>query len=187
MVLVMALTGHKRPVRSNESTDIDPRSQHRPRECRQSHTTFRKPLNKRNANPHRRLRKHCFNDRGNWQRRGWDRPSPFHRRPMEPRSPLLIPTARTRPVLTRPALLSLRRGQTDTIKDEQKKRAYMSLFSDNVALTYRKELRTPEAGRTRLFCPPQDHARSQASAELARGQEILAQAQKAGFLPAAGQ
>jgi type IV secretion system protein TrbI len=39
---------------------------------------------------------------------------------------------------------------SDPIRDEQKKRAYLSLFSDNVALTYRKqtpaEARSPSAG-----------------------------------------
>jgi len=77
-------------------------------------------------------------------------------------------------------------GATDPIKDEQKKRAYMSLFSDNVALTYRKELRTPEVNRTPSVLPTQDQLADQASAELAHGQEILAEAQKAGFFPPQG-
>jgi len=83
----------------------------------------------------------------------------------------------------------------DPIRDEQKKRAYLSLFSDNVALTYRKELRaethapssspgspdlrvpTPDAFRT------QDPLMAQAAAELAREGQLLAQAQQAGLIP----
>jgi type IV secretion system protein TrbI len=86
------------------------------------------------------------------------------------------------------------RPLADPIKDEQKKRAYLSLFSDNVALTYRKELRSqdparnssapmPTAGRADLAVN-QDQLLAQAGAELARQGETLEQARKAGLLPA---
>ena len=73
-------------------------------------------------------------------------------------------------------------GQTDPIRDEQKKRAYMSLFSDNVALTYRKDLRV-DPGRNSSTLAAPDQLASQANAELAHGEEILAEAQKAGLAP----
>jgi len=89
----------------------------------------------------------------------------------------------------------------DSIRDERKKRAYLSLFSDNVALTYRKELRDPDAMRNasaplatightsnvpRLPSDPfstQDQLVAQAGAEIAREGAMLAQAQKAGLVP----
>jgi type IV secretion system protein TrbI len=84
----------------------------------------------------------------------------------------------------------------DPIKDEQKKRAYLSLFSDNVALTYRKELRgqdparnssapMPTAGRADLAVN-QDQLLAQAGAELARQGEMLEQARKTGLVPPTG-
>lgn len=87
---------------------------------------------------------------------------------------------------------------SDPIRDEQKKRAYLSLFSDNLALTYRKELRnethsppsslgvngqilsgtaSPEGFGT------QDPLVPQASAEFARDTQLLAQAQQSGPIP----
>ena len=42
---------------------------------------------------------------------------------------------------------------TDPIQDERRKRAYLSMFSSNVALSYRKELAQP--GRLRTLPPPQ--------------------------------
>ena len=83
----------------------------------------------------------------------------------------------------------------DSIRDERKKRAYLSLFSDNVALTYRKELRDPDAMRnssapfptaahtSNVPGLPQDQLLAQAGAELAREGAMLAQAQKAGLVP----
>ena len=82
----------------------------------------------------------------------------------------------------------------DAIKEEQKKRAYLSLFSDNVALSYRKQLRGQESphATSPLAARPtpagmqpdsvlsQDSLLAQASADFAREGEMLAQAQKAG-------
>ena len=72
--------------------------------------------------------------------------------------------------------------QTDPIRDEQKKRTYLSLFSDNMALTYRKDLRA-DPGHNSSALAAQDQLASQANAELARGEELLAQAEKAGLTP----
>ncbi len=90
------------------------------------------------------------------------------------------------------------RALSDPIRDERKKRAYFSLFSDNVALTYRKELggnrhsdnsnpatngsppRIPTVADT---FPAQDPLLAQAGAELAREGRLFAQAQQAGLMP----
>jgi type IV secretion system protein VirB10 len=87
---------------------------------------------------------------------------------------------------------------SDPIRDEQKKRAYLSLFSDNLALTYRKELRNesrPPAsspvingqaphvtGSPEAF-GMQDPLVTQAGAEFARDSELLGQAQQAALMP----
>ena len=75
----------------------------------------------------------------------------------------------------------------DTIQEEQKKRAYLSLFSDNVALSYRKELRGQALaprysaiGMQPNSAPSEDRLMAQATAELASENEMLAQAQKVG-------
>jgi len=87
---------------------------------------------------------------------------------------------------------------TDPIRDEQKKRAYLSLFSDNVALTYRKELRNearspasslaingqaPRAAASPEAFGMQDPMVTQAGAEFARESQLLAQAEQAGLMP----
>ena len=82
---------------------------------------------------------------------------------------------------------------SDPIRDEQKKRAYLSLFSDNVALTYRKDLRSDShsaasnATAMRLpapdALPAPDPLVAQAGAELAREGQLFAQAQQAGLMP----
>jgi len=86
---------------------------------------------------------------------------------------------------------------SDPIRDEQKKRAYLSLFSDNVALTYRKELRnearSPASNPATnallpRVAPPtdtfamQDPLVTQAGAELAREGQLLGQMQQAGLM-----
>ena len=146
MVLIMAITGHKRPVSSVPK-------QHRlcRASCRSTRTRsqiFKKALNRRNLNPHRRLRKHCSKSRSNWRHRGWDGP-PFppnlYGNPVTSANfngaypPGAYAAAIPQPAEEQPL--------ADPIKDEQKKRAYLSLFSDNVALTYRKELRGQDPAR----------------------------------------
>jgi type IV secretion system protein VirB10 len=79
----------------------------------------------------------------------------------------------------------------DAIQEERKKRAYLSLFSDNVALSYRKELRGQESPRTAssFLAQPsivgtqpdaltQEQLLAQANADFARESEMFAQAQK---------
>ena len=97
---------------------------------------------------------------------------------------------------------SLRRGAdgqapSDPIRDEKRKRAYFSLFSDNVALTYRKESRDRHSVNASMAAnslvprippvsdplPMQDPLVAQAGAELAREGQWFAQAQQAGLMP----
>lgn len=93
----------------------------------------------------------------------------------------------------------------DPIKDEQKKRQYLSLFASNVALSYRKDaaeaqpgppqpapavlnatqpsrIATASAGTPNSFLAPEQFL-AQAGAELAQQEQFLQQAQKAGLLP----
>jgi type IV secretory pathway VirB10-like protein len=69
----------------------------------------------------------------------------------------------------------------DPIKEDGKKRAYLSLFADNIALSYRHEAKTaasPSAGNTTgMNGIPDQNALLQAAAEMARESQMLAQAQ----------
>jgi type IV secretory pathway VirB10-like protein len=97
------------------------------------------------------------------------------------------------PYATVPPQEAENRPPSDPIQDEQKKRLYLSLFSDNVALTYRKDLRSDSHSASsntsamRLSAPDalpvQDPLVAQASAELAREGQLFAQAQQAGLIP----
>ncbi len=86
----------------------------------------------------------------------------------------------------------------DPIREEQKKRAYLSLFSDNLALTYRKDL--PSEAHSPVSDPAtngstlkasglpdafltQDPLAAQAGAELAREGQVFRQAQQGGLPP----
>jgi len=84
----------------------------------------------------------------------------------------------------------------DPIKDEQKKRAYLSLFSDNVAVSYRKDSRNaePMSAASQAAKPnPQTHlpdslatpdpSVAQAAAELASEGQLFAQIQQGKSLP----
>jgi type IV secretion system protein VirB10 len=83
--------------------------------------------------------------------------------------------------------------QTDPFKEENRKRRYISLFADNVALTYRKNAvaaaATSPAARPAGAAEsvPEDPITSQALAELARQSQLLAQAQRAAAMPQAAQ
>jgi type IV secretory pathway VirB10-like protein len=79
--------------------------------------------------------------------------------------------------------------QTESFREEDKKRRYMSLFSDNVALTYRKDAVPASATSPAPSAPsavevvPQDPLASQALAELARQSHLLAQVQRTAAAP----
>ena len=72
--------------------------------------------------------------------------------------------------------------QGDPFKTESKKRQYMSLFADNVALTYRKDASAAASPVTPASITAesvtQDPLTSQALAELARQSQLLAQVQR---------
>lgn len=87
---------------------------------------------------------------------------------------------------------------SDPIRDEKRKRAYFSLFSENVALTYRKELRsdrhlgnsglatnglTPRVPTVSDALPTQDPLVAQAETELAREGQWFAPAPQASLVP----
>ena len=78
------------------------------------------------------------------------------------------------------------RPQADSFREESQKRRYMSLFADNVALTYRKDAiaATATPSLTPASTPaesvPQDLLASQALAELARQSQLAAQMQRVG-------
>jgi type IV secretory pathway VirB10-like protein len=90
-------------------------------------------------------------------------------------------------------------GQTtaDPLKDEQRKRHYLSLFSDNVALTYRKGERNPTGAsvadpevhlaQNADSAAPQDPLTLRALTELARQSELGARAQQTGLAPRPGE
>ena len=73
--------------------------------------------------------------------------------------------------------------RSDPFKEDNKKRRYMSLFADNVALTYRKDAITAAAlpampTSAGAESVPQDPLASQALVELARQSQLLAQVQR---------
>jgi type IV secretory pathway VirB10-like protein len=79
-------------------------------------------------------------------------------------------------------------SSADALRDERRKREYLSLFSDNVALTYRKDASATTstngnlqtATRNPFDSSPQDQLIAQAGAALARQDQLLAQMQQAG-------
>ena len=181
MVLIMAVTG-RRHAGSSQARRQPRYSRVLSRLTRKRSPIFRKILSKLNVNLQRKLRPHCCSSRGNWHPRGTG--------PASPTSP-------------NPYYSSLPQGAdgqapSDPIRDEKRKRAYFSLFSDNVALTYRKELRSDRhSGNASLATnglvprvptvsdafPTQDPLVAQAGAELAREGQLFAQAQQAGLIP----
>jgi len=81
----------------------------------------------------------------------------------------------------------------DAIQEEKKKRAYLSLFSDNVALSYRKELHGQESSHpasqlaahstpvgTQSDAPNQEPLMAQAAADTVKENEPLAQRERLG-------
>ena len=106
------------------------------------------------------------------------------------------PTPQTAIVPVRPA---------DAIKDEKKKREYLSLFADNVAITYRKGGAGTQAGSQQTLAAgpagnqasgaaptitsvsdplqAQEQFLAQEGERLAREEQLLQQAQQAGLLP----
>jgi len=184
MVLVMALTGHKRPApptnpQTSPAQNILPVNADKV-------TDFQKTIEQAQRESAPQAEEALLQRQRQLAAQGMGSAKPFPSTPYGTPVTSAYPNGAYPPGAYATGSPQPAEGSTDPIKDEQKKRAYMSLFSDNVALTYRKELRTPDANRTPSVLPTQDQLADQASAELARGQEILAEAQKAGFLPSQG-
>jgi type IV secretion system protein TrbI len=182
MVLVMALTGHKRPVAPSDAQTASPLPNVSPVNTDKVND-FQKGIEQTQRESAPQAEEALLQRQRQLAAQGMGPAQPF------PSSPHGTPVTSAYPngayppgayaaVPPQPA-----EGQTDPLKDEQKKRAYLSLFSDNVALTYRKELRTEGSGRNSSALGPQDQLVAQAGAELARGEDMLAQAHKAGLVP----
>lgn len=181
MVLVMALTGHKRPVpptnpQASPAQNILPVNADKV-------TDFQKTIEQAQRESAPQAEEALLQRQRQLAGQGMGSAQPFSSTPYGTPVTSAYSNGAYPPGAYATGSPQPAEGSTDPIKDEQKKRSYMSLFSDNVALTYRKELRTPEANRTPSVLPTQDQLAEQASAELAHGQEILAEAEKAGFLP----
>ena len=184
MVLVMALTGHKRPApptnpQASPAQNILPVNADKV-------TDFQKTIEQAQRESAPQAEEALLQRQRQLAGQGMGSAQPFPSTPYGTPVTSAYPNGAYPPGAYATGSPQPAEGSTDPIKDEQKKRSYMSLFSDNVALTYRKELRTPEANRTPSVLPTQDQLAEQASAELAHGQEILAEAEKAGFLPPQG-
>lgn len=184
MVLVMAVTGHKRPApptnpQTSPAQNILPVNADKV-------TDFQKTIEQAQRESAPQAEEALLQRQRQLAAQGMGSAQPFPSTPYGAPVTSAYPNGAYPPGAYATGSPQPAEGSTDPIKDEQKKRVYMSLFSDNVALTYRKELRTPDANRTSSVLPTQDQLADQASVELARGQEILAEAQKAGFLPPQG-
>ena len=184
MVLVMALTGHKRPApptnpQTSPAQNILPVNADKV-------TDFQKTIEQAQRESAPQAEEALLQRQRQLAAQGMGSAQPFPSTPYGTPVTSAYPNGAYPPGAYATGSPQPAEGSADPIKDEQQKRTYMSLFSDNVALTYRKELRTPESNRTPSVLLTQDQLADQASAELAHGQEILAEAQKAGFLPPQG-
>ena len=175
MVLIMAITGHKRPaLPSTEATSSLPNLV--PVNS-QKVTDFQKDIEQTQRESAPQVEAALLQQQRQLASQGARPAQPF------PSNAYGTPVTSTDPSGAYPPgayAATLPQGgepPSDPIRDEQKKRAYQSLFSDNVALSYRNELR-PDPGRNPSALTTQDQLATDASAELARGEAILAQAQK---------
>ena len=195
MVIIMAVTGHKRPA--SPSTSAVPSLPNLVPVNSQKVTDFQKDIEQTQRESAPQVEAALLQ-----QQRQLASPAARPAQPV-PSSPYGTPVTAPDPSGAYPPgayAAALPQGAetqppSDPIRDEQKKRAYLSLFSDNVALTYRKELRSdarssasnpPTNGVVPRVAPTpdtfamQDPLVTQAGAELAREGQLLAQAQQAG-------
>ncbi len=180
MVLVMALTGHKRPIapKNAETTSAVPNIV--PVNTDKVND-FQKGIEQTQRESAPQAEEALLQRQRQLAAQGMGSAQPFPSTPYGTPVTSAYPNGAYPPGAYAAAPSQPAEGQTDPIKDEQKKRAYLSMFSDNVALTYRKELRDQGRGTSALAAP--DQLASQANAELAHGEAILAEAQKAGLAP----
>ena len=180
MVLVMALTGHKRPVAPNNTETASAVPNIVPVNTDKVND-FQKGIEQTQRESAPQAEEALLQRQRQLAAQGIGSAQPFPLTPYGTPVTAAYPNGAYPPGAYAAAPSQPAEGQTDPIKDEQKKRAYLSMFSDNVALTYRKELRDQSRGTSALAAP--DQLAGQANAELAHGEAILAEAQKAGLAP----
>ena len=199
MVIIMAFTGHRRPLPAGAAGAIPPLPTLVPVNS-QKVTDFQKDIEQSQRESAPQVEEALLQQQRQMASRG-TRPAPWGAA-----DPYGVPVTSADPAGTYPPgayAASLPPGgenqpPSDPVREEQKKRAYLSLFSDNVALTYRKDLRSEtRSPASRLGTnssslpvpappdglPMQNPSEAQAGAELAREGQLLAQAQSAGLMP----
>ena len=181
MVLVMALTGHKRPVPPNNAETASTVPNIVPVNADKVND-FQKGIEQTQRESAPQAEEALLQKQRQLAAQGMGSAQPFPSTPYGTPVTSAYPNGAYPPGAYAAAPSQPGEGQTDPVKDEQKKRTYLSLFSDNIALTYRKELRQITGRATSALAAP-DQLASQANAELAHGEEILAEAQKAGLAP----
>src|SRR5438309_7022862 len=189
MVLIMALTGHKRPVPAANSETTTSVPNLVPLNTDKV-TDFEKRIEDTQRASAPQAEAALLRQQKQLAAEGTGPAQPF------PSSPYGTPVTSPNPNGAYPpgayasALPQPVEGQpaADPLKDEQRKRQYVSLFSDNVALTYRKEVNgqnanssSPTATAHNDPLSGQDQLIAQASAELARQGQLLTQAQQGGL------
>src|SRR5438046_27305 len=190
MVLIMALTGHKRPVPTANSETTTSVPNLVPLNTDKV-TDFEKRIEDTQRASAPQAEAALLRQQKQLAAEGIGPAQPF------PSSPNGTPVTSPNPNGAYPpgayasALPQPVEGQpaADPLKDEQRKRQYVSLFSDNVALTYRKEVNGQTANSssttTTAHSDPalsaQDQLIAQAGAVLARQGQLLTQAQQAGL------
>ena len=196
MVLIMAVTGHKRPV-SPVAQTTSPLPSILPLNTDKV-TDFQKSIEQTQLESAPQAEEALLQKQKQLAAQGMGSAQPFPPNPYGSPVTSANPNGAYPPGAYAAAIPQPAEEQplADPIKDEQKKRAYLSLFSDNVALTYRKELRGQDPARNSSapittagpadLAVNQDQLLAQAGAEIARQGQMLEQARKAGLIPPTG-
>jgi type IV secretion system protein VirB10 len=178
MVLVMALTGHKRPVVPSSSDAASAIPNTVPVNTDKVND-FQKGIEQTQRESAPQAEEALLHRQRQLAAQGTASASPFPSNPYGTPVTSANPSGAYPPGAYAAAASQPAERQPDLLEEEQKKRAYLSLFSDNVALTYRKEARAGPS-RNSPSLPIQEQLANQVDTDLAHGEEILAQAQKAG-------
>jgi len=191
MVLIMALTGHKRPTPVAAQT---PNSVPNPLPLNTERVSeFEKHIEdaQRSSAPQAEAALLREQKQLAEERPGPGQPfpsSPYGTPVTSPNSAGTYPSNAYVPALPQPG--EHQPTVADGLKDERQKRLYLSLFSDNVALTYRKDGKSESANAPAgaaapnpYSLPTQDPLVAQAAAELARQGQLLAQMQQPAIVP----
>jgi type IV secretory pathway VirB10-like protein len=198
MVIIMAVTGHKRPVPASATGATVSLPNLVPVNS-QKVTDFQKDIEQTQRESAPRVEAALLQQQRQLGSPGSRPAQPFPSNPYGTPVTSVDPSGSYPPGAYAATLPQSAENQppSDPIREEQKKRAYLSLFSDNVALTYRKDLRSEAHSATSNpgtngpalrpalpdAFPTQDPLVAQAGAELAREGQLFAQAQQAGLIP----